>query len=392
MPACCWTLLTSTSASGGSAPVDSVKARRWLPAFKYFCSLVSVVSKELEAPGPIKLYTAQELALQQLEDGLASGVHFFVWLKARQLGLSMLLLLLDMFWLYMHPGLQGAFVCDTAENREIFRETIKQMMASLPKGFQIPVEKHDRTMLVLANGSRLQYMSAGTGKNAGLGRSRGLNFLHASELGRWGDTKGYETLMDTLALENPNRLYLFESTALGFNLFWDCWKEALEMPEQRRASFIGWWAKEPYAYAEDSADFERWWGGFPAYTEYEQRITEAVYSEHGIEISPAQWAWYRAKADGRSEQSLMEEFPSLASEAFQATGHPFFNLQRITADMNFIRDAGISYQGFRYELGDNFLKMKLRSAADIDDVQLRVWERPQPNGKYVIGVDPAYGS
>src|SRR6202451_346601 len=202
--------------------MDPVKAKRWLPAFKYFCSLVSVVSKELEAPGPITLYTAQNMALAEIEAGLSEDIRFFTILKARQLGLSTILILLDLFWLYMHPGLQGAFVCDTAENREIFRDTIKQMMASLPKGFQIPCVKHDRTMLVLENGSRLQYMSAGTGKNAGLGRSRGINFLHATELGRWGDPKGYETLMDTLAMENKNRLSLLESTALGCNLFYDC--------------------------------------------------------------------------------------------------------------------------------------------------------------------------
>ncbi len=154
----------------------TVKAETLAPGVQVTSARSSVRGprRSWRKPGPIKLYTAQELALKNLEDGLADGVHFFVWLKARQLGISTLLLLLDMFWLYMHPGLQGAFVCDTAENREIFRETIKQMMSSLPKGFQIPVEKHDRTMLVLANGSRLQYMSAGTVKNSGLGRSRGL--------------------------------------------------------------------------------------------------------------------------------------------------------------------------------------------------------------------------
>lgn len=305
---------------------------------------------------------------------------------------STILILLDMFWLYMHPGLQGAFVCDTAENREIFRETIKQMMASLPKGFQIPTVKHDRTMLVLENGSRLQYMSAGTGKNAGLGRSRGLNFLHATELGRWGDPKGYETLVDTLAQENKNRLYLIESTALGFNLFYDCWKDTLAAPESRRAIFIGWWAKEPYSFAEGTAQFDRWWGAYPAYTEYEQRITLEVHAKYGIEITPEKWAWYRSVADGRAEQNVNEEYPSNENEAFQSGGYSFFDHKRITADTQYIGANDIAFIGYRYELGENFLKMRMRVAQSVEEVQLRVWEKPQPNAKYVIGVDPAFGS
>ncbi len=60
--------------------------------------------------------------------------------------------------------------------------------------------------------------------------------------------------------------------------------------------------------------------------------------------------------------------------------------------MNFIREQNISFQGYRYELGDNFLKMRMRLAQSVEEVQLRVWEKPQPNAKYVIGVDPAFGS
>jgi hypothetical protein len=373
--------------------MDRIRAARWKPAFtEVFLPLITVKSKEFERPGPITPYTAQHMILDEIADALENGIHHIVCLKARQLGISTVLLALDIFWLYMNPGLQGAFVCDTEPNREAFRQNITDMMGSLPRGYQIPITKHDRTMLVLQNGSALQYMSAGKGKNSGLGRSRALNFIHATELGSWGDQKGYDTLMDTTALGNPNRLYIFESTALGYNLFYDCWKEAKEDENAKRTVFIGWWAKELYSFEEGSPDFIKWWGSYPAYTEYEVAATKAVYDLCGIEISPSQWAWYRKMADGRSDQHMMEEFPTTPEEAFQETGSPFFKGARIRADQAFIVQSGIAFEGYAYLLGESFLKMKLRRAVSEDDTDLRVWERPQPNAKYVIGVDPAYGS
>lgn len=373
---------------------DAIKSQLWLPTFtKVFLPRITIASKEMRAPGPIIPYRAQLMALNSIAEGLERGVHHHVCLKARQLGLSTVLLALDIFWLLMNPGLQGAFVCDTEPNRENFRQLISSMLQSLPKGFQVPITKHDRNMLVLKNGSILQYLSAGKAKNTGLGRSRALNFVHASELSSWGDPKAYETLMDTLALENPSRLYIFESTALGFNLFYDCWRDAIEDPITMNAFFVGWWAKDIYRYVEKSSEYRQWWGEYPGYTEYEARITKEVYEQYNWEISPEQWAWYRWKSASRSEQNMMEEFPSTVDEAFQETGSPYFNGKRLTADLKFIYEADIQPIGqYTYQYGDNFLKTRLRRSEYEEEVYLTVWENPVQDAKYVIGVDPAYGS
>jgi hypothetical protein len=373
---------------------DSIRSTAWLPTFtKVFLPRITIASKELRSPGPIVPYRAQKMALTEIAAGLERGVHHHVILKARQLGISTVLLALDIFWLYMNPGLQGAFVCDTEPNRENFRQQITMMMGSLPKGFRIPITKHDRNMLVLKNGSVLQYLSAGKSKNTGLGRSRALNFVHASELSQWGDPKGYETLMDTLALENENRLYLWESTALGFNLFHDCWMDAVNDPLTMNGFFIGWWAKDIYRFPDTTPEYEQWWTANPLYNDYEQRITQEVYKEFGWEINPEQWAWYRWKSSSRSDQNMMEEFPSTADEAFQETGSPYFNGRRLTADIKFIKEADVApIASYTYVFGDVFLKTRLRRSEHEDEIYLRVWENPIQDARYVIGVDPAYGS
>ncbi|MDE2100556.1 MAG: hypothetical protein KGL39_25155 [Patescibacteria group bacterium] len=364
---------------------------RWLPVFLDFLSRIKITSKEKEEPGPLEPYEAQLRFLEFLCDGLDDDVHSFTCLKARQLGLSTILLALDIFWLFVHPGLQGALIADTADNTATFRATITEMLESLPPGFQVPVSKHNRVALVLANGSRLQYMSAGKRKNSSLGRSRALNFVHASEASSWGDLAGLESLRAALAQENPNRLYVFESTALGYNLFYDMCEEAREDPGQRLI-FLGWWAKDIYRFKRGSAQFDRYWNLSPRLTELEQRKTKEVLELYNHEITPEQWAWYRWMATQRGEVSLHEEFPTTENDAFQSTGSSFFNTARIATDVQFVRSNQVTFNAYNCELGDHFNRLKVERAPAPDVADLRVWEPPVRGARYVMGVDPAYGS
>lgn len=367
----------------------------WLPVFLHFISLLRITSKEATEPVPIVPYEAQKRLLEVLHEGLNEGVHYFVNLKARQLGISTILLALDIFWLYMHPGLQGALIADTAENKEVFRATLSEMLESLPPGFRVSVKSHNRTSLILSNGSRLQYMSAGRTKNSGLGRSRGLNYIHATEASSWGDQKGLDSLIAALAEENPNRLYVFESTALGYNLFYDLCNRA-RSDSDKRFCFIGWWAKEVYRLPEFkdgdfNPEFMDWWGKYPMMTPDEEVTHRAVLEQYGHDIVPEQWAWHRKNSADRSEASFKEEFPSTEQEAFQATGSSFFSPNRITKDLELIRAAGLAFDGYKYILGDTFTSMRVQKVTTVEDTDLRIWEEPKPNGRYAIGVDPTYG-
>jgi hypothetical protein len=362
----------------------------WLPAFMHFISKIRITSKELEKPTAIIPYDAQTRFLEAMASGLQEDIHHFVCLKARQLGISTILLALDIFWLQMFPGLQGALIADTGDNKETFRETITEMLDSLPAGYKVKVRRHNRNALILANGSRLQYMSAGKAGNTGLGRSRALNFVHATECSSWKDQVGLDSVRAALALENPNRLYIFESTALGFNLFYDIYEEAKDSGIQK-AFFIGWWAKEIYRIRENTSEFDRWWNINPELTEEEDALTLEVLEEYGHQITPEQWAWFRRESFNKSQSSLHSEFPTTERLAWQSTGFPFFSMNRVNQDQVFIRNQRVTFNGYRYELGEKFLAMKCSPTTTLDDIELRVWEDPKPDGVYVMGVDPAYG-
>lgn len=377
----------------------------WVPVFLEFLSKITIISKEEAVPGPITPYEAQYRFIGELCKGLDNDVRHFVLLKARQLGASTIMLALDIFWLYMHPGLQGALVTDDGDNLIIMRQTITQMLESLPPSFRVPIKSHNRTALVLLNGpkdargratigSRLQYMIAGTRKNAqsGLGISRAINFVHATECSRWGNQSALETFIRALAQKHPHRLYIFESTARGFNVFYDMCKEAKESPSQHFA-FIGWWAKEIYRLDKNSKEYAYWWGRHPHMTDDEAKKCAIVKEKYGHEINSEQIAYYRQESYNKSAGTMSSEMPWHEMEAFVATGSSYFSLQRVTDDMTVIHDAGVKmgFAGYRYELGKVFTDTRIKKVERVEDAQLRIWEEPKKGARYVIGVDVAEG-
>jgi hypothetical protein len=148
----------------------------------------------------------------------------------------------------------------------------------------------------------------------------------------WGDQKGLDSLRHALAENNPNRLYIFESTALGYNLFFDMWEEAKERPNQH-ADLHRLVVEGLSALRGGQRGLRALVGRPRELSDYEaEAATEAVVlKEYGWQITKEQWAWYRHKrALASDDASFLEEQPSTEHEAFQATGNSFFQLKRVT--------------------------------------------------------------
>jgi hypothetical protein len=380
----------------------AAKPIAWLPVFTDFMSRLRIDSKEVQSkPGEngvaLKPYGSQMRFLKEIATGLDTGKRFFVNLKARQLGTTTIVLVVDLFWLSMFPGLQGALITDSEDNKEVFRHTIERYLESLPDGYKIAVKHHNRTMLELENGSVLQYLVAGTKGKKALGTSRGLNFVHATEVAKWSPDVGLDSLMAALAETHPHRLYIFESTAMGFNHFRHMWKEAQADPHTQHAFFIGWWAKEIYSIPKSDPRFAEYMQD--AATEEEQEKARIVYESYGFAITAQQLAWYRWRESTRTydDGAMAQEFPWHEEEAFVVTGNHFFPGRRLTEDYRRIMDGkSVMFKAYRYRLGEHI------SSTDLDTVtieqvkrsgeaHLKIWEEPVAHGSYAIGFDPAYG-
>ena len=359
-----------------------------LAQFYKFCSQLKIETKEQGLKKMDVLLGTQTYVMDEIAKGLREDIHFFVILKGRQLGITTISLALDLYWHFIHNGLQGTLTTDTEENRDMFRSTLAMYMEGLPKEWRIPLLAHNRNQLQLKNRSRLFYQVAGLRAKGSLGRGKAITFLHGTETSSWGDEEGLASLLASLAETNPNRLYIFESTARGFNMFHDMYVTAKRARTQR-AIFCGWWRNQFYSVDGDSQIYKVYWDG--KLTSEEKEWTRDIKKLYDVEINSRQMAWWRWKlAEGIKDDALMyQEFPPTEDYAFVMTGTSFFSNARCTDMMKIAKKIGCDY--YRYSMGANFLDTEvLKSTERL--ATLKVWEEPVDTGYYVIGADPAYGS
>src|SRR5262249_10129703 len=155
------------------------------------------------------------------------GIHKFFCLKSRQLGVTTISLAIDVFWLAMHNDMIGCLVTDTEKNKEANRALIVKYIESFPDGYfgdSFKIIKNNRQSLMFSNGSRLDLLVAGTKKKSiSWGEGQGYALGHMTEIASYGDVEGLKSLEEGFAQKNPHRLYMYESTAKGFNHWRSRW-------------------------------------------------------------------------------------------------------------------------------------------------------------------------
>jgi Terminase RNaseH-like domain len=357
-----------------------------LQKFYKFCAELKIETKEEGLKKMGKLLGTQTYVMEQINKGLQDDVHFFVILKGRQLGITTVSLALDLYWQFTHPGWQGTLVSDTEENRDMFRSTLGMYLDGLPKEYKIPLVAHNRNQMVLKNRSRIFYQIAGN--KSRLGQGKAITYLHATETASWGNDEGLASLIASLAEKNPQRLYIFESTAQGFNMFHEMYKTAKRARTQR-AIFCGWWRNEYYSLGPETKEYKVYWDG--KLKPEEREWTKEIKKLYGVEINSRQMAWWRWKmAEGIKDETLMyQEFPPTEDYAFVMTGTSFFSNSRCTDAAKYAKS--LDYECYRYAFGQLFQDTECLPSTD-RLATLRIWQQPVDTAYYVIGADPAYGS
>ena len=348
------------------------------------------------------LYRAQTMFYDTVFDALAEDVHDIYCLKSRQLGISTSTRALTLFWLGMHDGLRGTMVFDTSFNTQAARGEIIEILSNLPAKLKFPCIKKggsNRNILMLENNSWLVFNQAGV-KNAksggGLGRSFGINLVHASEICSWVNEEGLTSFRQSLSEEFEDRLYIWESTGRGYNIWHTMWTEAVNDKFTKKTVFIGWWAKDNQIISRDDVR----WGVYaqdpPNKRELERMQT--VEREYGWRITPEQLAWYRWKTDpGREideddpeDSNMVQEQPFTSEECFQVTGSTFFQAETLNKHI-----ANVSTkdrpQAFRFWPGIDFVTCDMQPARTRRETDFRIWEEPAQDSWYVVSGDPAFG-
>lgn len=381
-----------------------------LDHFQGFLNSLRVATKEkgVISLGQSMLGT-QKLLMREIVKGLEDGVHEFVTLKARQLGISTFSLAFDLYYPFRYSQIDCALIVHDEPARDQFRETLRMYRLSLPDKWRRDAEASNRNQMVFENGSKIQLKIAGLRQKSAksLGRSSALTVAHATEVAFWGDAAQINSLKSSFAKTNPRRFYHWESTANGFNHWERLWREA-KGSVSKRAIFIGWWANELYRCEKGSELFKKYWGRSGKATSEERDKMRLVKDYYDVDIEPEQLAWYRYMENEEitDEDAIKEEFPWDEDEAFVSTGSDFFTAQSLTdAHKRIVKEQlPIPYRiHFGREFTDTTL-VECRGAGGAPNSRnatLRIWEEPQAtrNGQatrhgtyYVLGADPAHGS
>jgi hypothetical protein len=382
------------------------RSSRWVKIFEEFIGDLRITSKEVvstdERGVKIELWESQRRFLHEIGTGLDNGIHIFKCLKGRQQGITTIsLALADVFWLAMHPGMIGCLVTDDEKKLEANRALITQYIESFPDGYfgeRFEITASNRKMMKFSNNARLDLLIAGVRRRANTGWAEGVGYAmaHLTEVANYGDVEGLRSLEEAFAQDNPHRLYIYESTAKGFNHWKRTWEDGKKNHLTERSFFIGWWAGDTNRIARSDPRFLQF-GKLPP--DVKERATiQQVQERYNHKITQEQLAWLRWKQSkaGAEQDQLDQDQPSVEEEAFVMTGYSFFETRTVAKDIRRLDEEGVSFRGYRYEFGADVFSFRMHELSSergdtIDEVELRVWEEPVEDARYSIGFDPAFG-
>ena len=372
--------------------------------FDQFCAGLKINSKNLGVV-PFVLWTPQIYYLRKLQKGFEKGIREFLTNKSRQGGITTVDLAILDYWMNRYKGTLAAMIADDGSNITRARAILTGFMEHSKPGLHIGHDyygHHNNFELMLDNFSVLSYLIAGkkkkTAESGDLGQGKGFNLSIATEVASYADAKQIDKIKDSFSLTHPNRLYLWESTANGFNHWYDMCKTA-EHATTQMLVFLGWWLHPDYRVSRESNEFRVYWDG--SLTTEEKRNVRDVKQLYGkefreimgydLEITPEQIAWYRLQYFEHKREdinALYQEHPWTNEQSFIMSGYKFFSSDRLTAAYK----AAIAkpFEAWRYTFGTDFPDTRVHKTNAIN-AQLKIWHHPVPNGVYALGADPAYG-
>ena len=363
-----------------------------LAAFRKFAATMKIPSRD-QGLIPFRLWGVQAHFVQEVCRAIELGKREIVCLKARQIGATTVMMAWDAYWGLRHHGLQGQFNANADDNREYFRDVLSELYATLPPKYAYPLRLNNRNGMAWSNGSRLMFQTVG--RSGKVGRGRGLNYMHSTEMGEWENPEAIGSLRAAFSERHAARLAIWEGTAKGFNAFFDMWEDA-----QRAVTihpiFLAWWRHEDYTLrpAVDRMEkkiFGVYWDG--RLTADERAWDREIWRRWRVKLQPEQWAWRRWKlAEKMSGDEILmaQEFPTLPEQAFQASGQPFIGHVAIGRLREALDDAPRP-TWYRYTFGPTIERIEV-VASNEEMAHLTVWEEPDPNAYYVVAADPAYGA
>lgn len=268
----------------------------------------------------LKFNESQQKFYNILKETYGNKPSRFIILKARQLGISTFTEAFITFMTMFQPNTNSVIMAHLSESASAIFNMTKLFISELPAGMQ-PKQKYSNAKEIVfdadENGlkSSIRVMVASDAT-----RGSTYKFAHLSEVAFWEHPEDALLALNQAIPMTDDSLIVMESTANGFNYFYNLWQDAVNGRNDYTPIFFPWYVDSNYTRPYD---------GF-SLTPYEKDIKERF----NLTLDQLQWRrWCIANNCGNDELKFRQEYPITPEEAFITSGTSIFNTEIILEHM-----------------------------------------------------------
>jgi hypothetical protein len=346
--------------------------RKAFASFANFCALLTVKDKSGRYI-PFVLNAVQRTYL-------AARTAMDIILKPRQVGMTALILALDIFHFLTKPGVNVTVVCqskdDNKPQNDLCTEIDRHFERLESLGVKIEFSEKRKGVWKLASGASLSVIVAGASPKSAdkIGRSGTIHFLHCTEIAFWDIPEmTWNALKQCVPPAEFNPSVVIESTPNGAaGLYFEEFKAASEGRTQYTAHFFPWFEQREYRTPLLPGE------EIVPITDLEARL------------EPEQVKWYRRMCEGESGHLAQQEYPSDPDSCFMTQGRSFFDAAKV---LPMISAALLTEAVLTYTVGPSGLIVRSKAKSEtIPKLRtIRIFHRPEKGCEYVVSLDPSEG-
>jgi hypothetical protein len=301
-----------------------------LEAFEYFCANYWWIRHPERGRIKFELFDAQRDAVR-----LWLTERYTIALKARQIGFSTLISTFSFWSTFFYPDRAIVMLSKTERDAVKLLEKAKYGSRFLPDWmkFRGPVMQINQSRMGFSNESYLESLPSASDP----ARGESVYTVVVDELGLLPNSDEAWAAIEPIA-DVGGRVVMLGTAHGEGNLFHKLWIGSQNKTNRFKGIFFPWWSGD----RDDD--------------------------------------WYESKRRDLPDWQLAQEYPSDPDEAFLRSGHPVFNVEMLRSLESILPETGrlVPHDaGYEYEAANGG--------------PLKVWERPERNCSYVIGVDVAEG-
>lgn len=267
---------------------------------------------------PFKFNNAQNKLYELIRDNYGVRPGRYIVLKARQMGISTFAEGLITYLTSSQFYTDSTIVAHQSDSAKKIYEMTKTYLDELPDILKPKQKANNARMIVFDDPKGGLGLKSSIRVSVANDSTRGstYRYVHISELAFWEHPKeAMLSLMQTVP-QDDHTIVIIESTANGFNYFYDLWDKAVKGENDFIPVFFPWYMEPSY---------KRMYSGFKL-TKYEKEIKE-IYNLTNEQL---EWRrWCIANNCDKDENTFRQEYPISPEEAFITSGTSVFNTQLV---------------------------------------------------------------